>query len=260
MIGTIVQQNGSWLTALGAIIGTLLVLSIITAIGQWKVFKKAGRSGWAAFIPIYNVVALFEITGKSVWWVTLLFVPIVGQVVAVWVMIALAKRFGKGAAFGVGLGLLGMIFFPILGFSDAKYLGGPQTTCPPMFVFIIYLVLTQLIRDNYPFSHYPMYSKPNSESLAFQYLADGESKPLQVRWYTGMSPAQLAKRFRTDMRKNPSEEKAAQVLLADIRERNQDRPKHALPDHIQLMEDRLSFDDGKLVENKRVIAGEAPKP
>jgi hypothetical protein len=138
--------------------------------------------------------------------------------------------------------------------------GWKRFVCHPVFPFLVYLVLTQLIRDNYPFSHYPMYSKPNSESLAFQYLADGDGKPLQVRWYTGMSPAQLAKRFRTDMRKNPTEEKAAQALLADIRERNLDRPKHALPDHIQLMEDRLSFDDGKLVENKRVIVGEASKP
>jgi hypothetical protein len=140
--------------------------------------------------------------------------------------------------------------------------GWKRFVCHPVFPFLVYLVLTQLIRDNYPFSHYPMYSKPNSESLAFQYLADGQGNPLPVRWHTGMSPSQLAKRFRTDMRKNPSEEKAAQELLADIRERNQQRPKHALPERIQLMEDKLSFNDGKLVENKRVIAGqtETPKP
>ena len=36
----------------------------------------------------------------------------------------LAKRFGKGNGFGVGLWLLGFIFVPILGFGDATYQRG----------------------------------------------------------------------------------------------------------------------------------------
>ena len=39
--------------------------------------------------------------------------------------IELAKCFGKGAGFGLGLALLSPIFFPLLGFGDAKY-RGPQ--------------------------------------------------------------------------------------------------------------------------------------
>jgi hypothetical protein len=45
--------------------------------------------------------------------------------------IGVAERFGKSAGFGVGLGLLGPIFYPMLGFSDARYtppaLGAPST-------------------------------------------------------------------------------------------------------------------------------------
>ena len=37
--------------------------------------------------------------------------------------IAVAKSFGKGDGFGIGLGLLGFIFYPILGFGDAQYQG-----------------------------------------------------------------------------------------------------------------------------------------
>jgi len=36
-------------------------------------------------------------------------------------MLGLAESFGKGAGFGIGLWLLGMIFIPILGFGDAQY-------------------------------------------------------------------------------------------------------------------------------------------
>ena len=36
--------------------------------------------------------------------------------------IALAKAFGKGTGFGVGLTLLAIIFAPLLAFGDAEYI------------------------------------------------------------------------------------------------------------------------------------------
>ena len=62
-----------------------------------------------------------------------------------------------------------------------------------VFPLLVYLVLTQLIRENYPFSHYPMYSRPNSKALGIQFLADGDGKPLPVVWHTGVSPSKVAK-------------------------------------------------------------------
>jgi hypothetical protein len=50
-------------------------------------------------------------------------IPLVGLIIAIIVAIDIAKNFGKGIGFGLGLALLGFIFFPILGFSDARYLG-----------------------------------------------------------------------------------------------------------------------------------------
>jgi len=35
----------------------------------------------------------------------------------------LAKSFGQSAGFGIGLIFLGFIFFPMLGFGSARYLG-----------------------------------------------------------------------------------------------------------------------------------------
>ncbi len=40
--------------------------------------------------------------------------------------IDVAKAFGKGAGFGVGLALLSFIFFPILGLGDAECQGSPH--------------------------------------------------------------------------------------------------------------------------------------
>lgn len=95
---------------------------IIAAIaGQWKMFEKAGKPGWACIVPIYNIVVLLEIVRKPVWWILLMLIPVVNLVILIIVYIELAKAFGKSGGFAVGLILLSFIFIPILGFGDAQY-------------------------------------------------------------------------------------------------------------------------------------------
>lgn len=98
-----------------------LAIVVLMIASMWKVFTKAGEPGWAAIIPIYNLVVLLKIAGKPVWWLVLCLIPFVNFIVLILIGIAVAKNFGKGAGFGVGLVLLGFIFFPILGFGDAQY-------------------------------------------------------------------------------------------------------------------------------------------
>lgn len=114
--------------AAGGMLALLIQLAIFVLIiaGLWKVFTKAGKPGWAAIIPIYNFIVLLEIAGKPIWWILLLLIPCVNIVIAILVWIDVAKAFGKGAGFGVGLALLGFIFIPILGFGSDRYIGPPQ--------------------------------------------------------------------------------------------------------------------------------------
>ncbi len=70
---------------------------------------------------------ILEIAGKPIWWIILFFIPCVNIIAAILVFIALAKAFGKSEIFGLGLAFLGFIFFPILGFGDAKYIGAPRS-------------------------------------------------------------------------------------------------------------------------------------
>ncbi len=100
-----------------------LALVVVVIAGMWKTFEKAGKPGWASIIPIYNVIVLIEIAGKPIWWVLLFFIPLVNMIVAILVCIEVAKNFGQGAGFGIGLAFLGVIFFPILGFGSATYRG-----------------------------------------------------------------------------------------------------------------------------------------
>jgi hypothetical protein len=103
----------------------ILYLAVIVFIiaSLWKVYEKADQPGWAAIVPIYNIIVLLQIVGRPLWWIVLLLIPIVNIIIAIIVNIDLAKSFGKEAGFGIGLALLGIIFYPILGFGDAEYEG-----------------------------------------------------------------------------------------------------------------------------------------
>ncbi|WP_158894797.1 DUF5684 domain-containing protein [Amycolatopsis anabasis] len=107
-----------------------LALAVPAIAGMWKMFGKAGRPGWAAIIPIYDLYVLLKIAGRSGWWIILFLIPLVNIVVGIIVSVNVAKSYGKGASFGFfGLFLFGFIGYPILGFGGAQY-QGPAAAAP----------------------------------------------------------------------------------------------------------------------------------
>jgi hypothetical protein len=107
----------------GGFVLVMLAVLVLVFVSLWKIFEKAGKPGWAGIVPIYNAVVLCEIVGRPLWWVLLMFVPCVGIVVSIILCIDLAKSFGKDVAYGIGLALLGFVFFPMLAFGAARYVG-----------------------------------------------------------------------------------------------------------------------------------------
>ena len=99
------------------------VIWVISVVGMWKAFEKAGKPGWAALIPIYNLIVMIEIVGKPMIWILWLLIPCVNWIFAIWLTNLISKSYGKEEGFTVGLILLPFIFWPILGFGDAKYVG-----------------------------------------------------------------------------------------------------------------------------------------
>lgn len=113
-------------SATGMVAGLVgLVASLAVIAGAWMIFDKAGEPGWAALVPIYNVVVFLRIVGRPIWWVVLLLIPVVNLVVSVVMAIDLAKSFGKGMGYGLGLAFLAPVFYPHLGISGDSYVG-PQ--------------------------------------------------------------------------------------------------------------------------------------
>ena len=106
-----------------ALIIVWLIVAVVLIAAMWKVFAKAGQPGWAALVPIYNMIVLLQIVGRPTWWLLLYFVPIVNIFIGLMVINDLSKSFGKGIGFTLGLIFLSPIFWCILGFGPAQYIG-----------------------------------------------------------------------------------------------------------------------------------------
>lgn len=100
-----------------------LAIALFVIVAQWKVYEKAGQPGWACIIPFYNMYILLKIAGKPGWWLLLMLIPLVNIIYIVWTTNMVSRSFGKDEGFTLGLIFLGFIFWPILGFGDAVYLG-----------------------------------------------------------------------------------------------------------------------------------------
>lgn len=108
-----------------------LVVAVITYAGMWKAFQKAGKPGWAAIIPIYNFIVMLEIAGKPLWWIILMFIPLVNLVIAIIVTHQISLAFGQGGGMTVLLILLPFIGWPMLGFGDSQYHGPAASAVSP---------------------------------------------------------------------------------------------------------------------------------
>ena len=105
--------------AIFAVLGT--VLGLATIAGIWATFSKAGVAGWKSLIPVYNLILMLQIAGKPVWWLVLFFVPLVNFAATILLSLGIAQRFGRGPGFGIGLGFLPFVFYPILGLGGSQF-------------------------------------------------------------------------------------------------------------------------------------------
>ena len=104
----------------------LLVWAAVTipgvVLGWLLVFRKACQPWWAALVPGYNIyVLVVGVARLSTLWFILVLIPGVQIIAAILVNVEVARRFGRSESFGLGLTLLGFIFYPVLGFDGSEY-------------------------------------------------------------------------------------------------------------------------------------------
>ncbi|MFC4739643.1 signal peptidase I [Flavobacterium ponti] len=72
----------------------LLIVQIIHGLGTWKLYIKAGRQAWEAFIPVYNAIVLMQIINRPKWYTFLLFIPIINLIMIPVVWVETIRSFG----------------------------------------------------------------------------------------------------------------------------------------------------------------------
>ena len=146
-----------WMAAI--LLPLYFLLSIIpVTIGMAMMFAKAGQPGGVALVPVYNMIVLLRVAGLPWYGILPILIPFFGIIAAgvipvefldgaadtarveliveaeivgmiafplwiTWVHHHISRRFGRGIGFTLGLTLLAPIFWLILGFGSAKYLG-----------------------------------------------------------------------------------------------------------------------------------------
>ena len=107
-----------------------LVLCVFVLVCMWIIFRKAGKPGWAAIVPFYNLYVLFDITWGSGMRFLLMLIPLYNIILGIQTPIRLAKAFGKGGGFAAGLIFLPYVFMPLLAFGKGTYQGVPIKAAP----------------------------------------------------------------------------------------------------------------------------------
>ena len=138
---------GVFFLIFGIIMLVALAVSVLAIVGQWKAFKKAGKNGWEALIPVYNQMTLCEVVGLWKWWPIVILVspmlsiiPVIGSLASsalsiyflVILNVSTARSFGKSDGFAAGLVFLAPIFWLIVGGKNTQYVGATPMKDPVM--------------------------------------------------------------------------------------------------------------------------------
>ena len=89
----------------------ILIIQVIHGLGTWKLYIKAGKQTWEAFLPVYNGIALMKIINRPWWWVILLFLPIVNLIMFPVIWVETSRSFGKNSSLNTFLCIASLGFY-----------------------------------------------------------------------------------------------------------------------------------------------------
>jgi signal peptidase I len=83
-----------------------LVIQAIHGLSTWKLYIKAGRQAWEAFVPVYNAIVLMQIINRPKWWTILLFIPVINLIMFPVLWVETCRSFGKNTYLDTALAIL----------------------------------------------------------------------------------------------------------------------------------------------------------
>ena len=179
--GELPEEAGVLLLVIGLV---AMVAGIFTIVCQWKLFKKAGKPGWASIVPIYNFVVMLDIAKLPTWNIILFLIPFANIYIMFKLYIEMAHRFGKSTAYGLGLIFLPLIFLPMLAFGKAQYEDQVQN----------YNAYNQPVYNNQPMNNGQMYynNQPQPMNTMPQQGFTTDAQSLNYNQQAPVNPQPLA--------------------------------------------------------------------
>lgn len=89
----------------------IVLIQVIHGLSTWKLYLKAGRKAWEAFVPVYNAIVLMKIINRPTWWTLLLFIPIINLFMFPIIWIETLRTFGKKSTLDMILGVVTFGFY-----------------------------------------------------------------------------------------------------------------------------------------------------
>ena len=149
----------------------ILIIQIIHGLGTWKLYTKARRQLWEAFVPVYNGIVLMKIINRPWWWVGLLFLPIVNLILIPVVWVETARSFGKNTNLDTFLAVITLGFYNYyLNYAtDVKYIENrslqPKSSAGDWVSSILFAIVAATIVHTYFIQPFTIPSSSLEKSL-----------------------------------------------------------------------------------------------
>lgn len=131
------------------------VIQLLHGLATFKLYVKAGRQAWEAFVPVYNAVILMKIINRPWWWTILLFLPIVNLIMFPVIWVEISRSFGKYSTTDTILSIitLGFYSFYLSYAQDLTYVENrdlnPRTAAGDWISSILFAIVAATIVHTY---------------------------------------------------------------------------------------------------------------
>ena len=148
-----------------------IIVQIIHGLGTWKLYIKAGRQAWEAFIPIYNAIVLMKIITRPWYWVVLIFLPIVNLIMIPATWVETARTFSKASKSDALLCIvtLGFYLYYLNYIDEAKFVENrrlkPKTSTGEWITSVLFAIVAATIVHTYFFQPFVIPSSSLEKSL-----------------------------------------------------------------------------------------------
>lgn len=105
----------------------ILVYIVMAHYAMMKFFEKAGIPGWKAWVPFLSVWLAIKLIKKPVWWFVVYYIPFIGIMVAMGIVVEMMKSFGYLRFHQHLLGIVALpVYLPYIATRPETVFTGPE--------------------------------------------------------------------------------------------------------------------------------------